>query len=464
VVSLPEKSVERSHDASLPRVLGPYRMGRRIGSGAMASVYEARHDQLGKTVALKVLHPHVADESRAVARFLREGRAAARIRHPHAVTVIDAGVGADGSPYLVMELEHGETLASLLRTFGILDSTHAVDLLLPLISAIHHAHSLGIVHRDVKPANILISSDHVGDSVAKITDFGISRLTEAASEHHVTADRGLLGTLAYMAPEQVVAAHEASDAADQYSVGVVLYECLTGRLPFEVDGAMRLAHAILHSPLVPARELNPNLPPELDAVVCRALEKVPGDRFSSMLAFGRALLPFASERVALVSSREFASSTDAPVTRSSSGPRMGPITEDDESRPALVSRPSRKSRKAAGAAGAAATLGMLALVVWAGRHESRVEAHSTIAVTATAPPPTPPPVLEPSPSPPIVATEGPVAATEPPTLTKAPSAPLPAHKVDSHKHSSKIASPSGSVRPSGPAQPSAEDNGAPILD
>src|SRR2546423_14562271 len=153
-------------------------MGRRIGSGGMASVFEATHDQLGKTVALKILHPHIADESRAVARFLREGRAAARIRHPHAVSVIDAGVGFDGTPYLVMELEHGETLASLLRTFGTLEPRHAVDLMLPIVAAVHHAHMLGIVHRDIKPANILIASDHVGDPVPKLADFGISKLLE----------------------------------------------------------------------------------------------------------------------------------------------------------------------------------------------------------------------------------------------------------------------------------------------
>src|SRR5881227_3127018 len=141
-----------------PRTLGPYRVGKRIGSGGMASVFEATHDQLGKPVALKVLHPHIADEPRAVARFLLEGRAAARIRHPHAVSVIDAGVGAEGTPYLVMELEHGETLASLLRAFGVLEPMQAVDLILPLLSAIHHAHSLGIIHRDIKPANILIAS------------------------------------------------------------------------------------------------------------------------------------------------------------------------------------------------------------------------------------------------------------------------------------------------------------------
>jgi eukaryotic-like serine/threonine-protein kinase len=301
-------------------MLGPYRLQKQIGSGGMASVFEATHEQLDKRVALKLLHPHVAEEPKAVARFLREGRAAARIRHPHAVSVLDAGMAPDGTPYLVMELERGETLASWVRTFGALGVEQAVDLMLPVLSAIQHAHALGIVHRDLKPANILIGSDHLGAPVPKIADFGISRSSAGAEEHLLTADRGLLGTLAYMAPEQIQAPHEAGAAADQYSAGVVLYQCLTGRLPFEADSAIELARLILHAPVPPLHVYVPNIPTSLEASVRRAMERNAHDRFSTIGEFARELLPFASEHVSLVCSRDFTEAGIASRLRASIPP------------------------------------------------------------------------------------------------------------------------------------------------
>ncbi len=274
----------------------------------MASVFEAVHEKLDKTVALKVLHPHVAANPRAVARFLIEGRAAARIRHPHAVSVFDAGTTSDGTPYLAMELERGETLASWVRAFGSLDPRQTVDLMLPVLSAIQHAHSLGIVHRDLKPANILIGSDHLGEPVPKIADFGISRFNRPGNDDLLTGEGGLLGTLAYMAPEQISAPHEAEAAADQYSAGVVLYECLTGRRPFETDNAKELRHLVLHAPVPPLRSSHPGIPVALEAVVLRAMDKEVAGRFSTIGDFARALLPFSSEHTFLVYSRDFADS------------------------------------------------------------------------------------------------------------------------------------------------------------
>jgi serine/threonine-protein kinase len=453
VVSLSEKSNSGLEQGAPQRSLGPYRLGRRIGSGGMASVFEATHDQLGKTVALKVLHPHVADEPRAVARFLREGQAAARIRHPHAVSVIDAGVGAEGTPYLVMELEQGETLASLLRTFGVLEPGQAVDLILPLLSAIQHAHSLGIVHRDIKPANILIATDHVGDPVAKITDFGISRLVESASEHHLTADRGLLGTLPYMAPEQVVSAREASMAADQYSIGVVLYECLTGRLPFEDEGAIALAQAILHAPLAPPKTHNSAIPDALDSVVRRALARAPAKRFPTLRALGEALLPFASERVAAVCAREFAAVAEARISRPAAFESGSSRTEEDESRPAQAEPERRPVRSSMGALLAllACVAAVIAWLILRGERPRVAAAAAPTAFAATAEP----------------AAATPVAVTAP-TLSEeratpsVDSAPVKEPAVRSiRKEAPRRATPR---RPSTQVQPSAEDNGAPILD
>jgi serine/threonine-protein kinase len=450
------------------RALGPYRLGRRIGSGAMGSVFEATHDKLGKSVALKILHTHIADEPRAVARFLREGQAAARLRHPHVVSVIDAGVGAEGTPYLVMELERGETLASMLRTFGVLEPEQAVDLILPLLSAIQHAHSLGIVHRDIKPANILISSDHVGDSVAKLADFGISRLAESATEQSLTADRGLLGTLPYMSPEQLVAAHQATAASDQYAIGVVLYECLTGRLPFEAAGTIELASAILHAPFTPPGAKNPKLPQALNQVVCRALEREADKRFPTIPALGEALLPFASEHVALVCSREFASWSDNRASRVPVAMGIG-NTADDERLSLPPASPGRMGtvRKGLVAAALLGVIGALALIRW---HEpsSDVEVRTTAFVTPSpVPTPAPAPTVEAPPSTGIDIAPSPLASDLPPIVASAPSVLLPVRKTskDSSGHVRPLSSPtSPSARPSVATQPSAEDNGAPILD
>ncbi len=233
----------------------------------MASVFEATHEKLDKTVALKIMHPHLAAVPRAVARFLREGQAAARIRHPHTVTVFDAGTTADGTPYLAMELERGETLRSWLRTFGPLGPAQTVDLLLPVLSAIQHAHSLGIIHRDV--------------------------------------------------PEQSRAPREAGEAADEYSCGVMLYECLTGRLPFEAESAADLSRLIQHAPVIPPRSTQPKVPAALEAVVLRTMEKELYRRFSSIADLARALLPFASEHAFLVYSRDFSPAVPAGGPRSS---------------------------------------------------------------------------------------------------------------------------------------------------
>src|SRR6266511_778300 len=280
-------------------LVGSYRVCKQIGSGGMASVFEASHEKLDKTVALKIMHPHLAAVPRAVARFLREGQAAARIRHPHTVTVFDAGTTADGTPYLAMELERGETLRSWLRTFGPLGPAQTVDLLLPVLSAIQHAHSLGIIHRDVKPANILTGTDHLGEPVPKIADFEISRFEGDASDHPITAERGRLRTLAYTAPEQIRAPREAGAAADQYSCGVILYECLTGRLPFEAESAADLSRLIQHAPVIPPRSTQPKVPAALEAVVLRTMEKELYRRFTSIADLARALLPFASEHAFL---------------------------------------------------------------------------------------------------------------------------------------------------------------------
>ncbi|MEZ4391443.1 MAG: serine/threonine-protein kinase [Polyangiales bacterium] len=270
--------------------LGRYRVLRQIGSGGMATVYEAVHDDLDKRVALKTLHPALALDPEARGRFLREGRAAAKIRHPNVVEVFDVGQEGD-TLYLVMEHLAGEDLGTLLGREGVLASERFVDLTLPVIAAVMTAHEAGVVHRDLKPENIFLAQSRNGAVVPKVLDFGISKM--AGPGPRLTGSAAMLGTPVYMSPEQAQSG-QVDPRSDQYALGVMLYECATGALPFQAPELYPLLHAIVQGAHKPPRALRPDLDPELDAVIERAMHRDPARRFESMRDFGRALLPFAS--------------------------------------------------------------------------------------------------------------------------------------------------------------------------
>lgn len=424
----------------------------------MASVFEATHEQLRKTVALKILHPHVAAEPKAVARFLREGRAAARIRHPHAVSVLDAGTTSDGTSYLVMELERGETLASWIRAFGFLSPAQAVDIMLPVLSAIAHAHSLSIIHRDLKPANILIGLDHRGEPVPRIADFGISRTDGTSDDHLLTGDRGLLGTLAYMAPEQITTPHDVGAAADQYSAGVVLYHCLTGRLPFEASGSIELAHSILEAAPAPMRGYNAEIPQVLESIVNKALQRNPAQRYLTIGALARELIPFASSHTALLHTREFAEDTKPRRMETPEAPGM---TFDDSISAPAATRSARMEpapRRHSLAWVALGLVGVPAIVALALAMRNRPTsllpvAHSVSAASDLAP----------SMPPASVATAPPTTGTEvdlplPPADPQPEGSTSPKHTITSSASAPRRRSPSR------PSPPVVDDVDNPLLD
>ena len=275
--------------------LGSHTIVRRIGVGATAEVYEAEHTTLRARVAIKRLLPRFRARPEVSARFLREGRAAAAIRHPHVVRVFDVG-SRDGAPYLVMEFLQGEDLERHLAARAPLGVSDAVDLLLPVLSALKAAHEAGVIHRDLKPANVMLARDR-GDHVRPVVvDFGIARATEALTDGVVTADEALLGTPAYMAPEQCQGATRASTASDQYALGVIAYQCLAGRRPFVEPSLPRLLAAIERNEFPGLRSLRDEIPEALAAAVHRALSRDPSARHADVEAFAHALLPFASER------------------------------------------------------------------------------------------------------------------------------------------------------------------------
>ena len=275
------------------RQIGPYRVVKQLGRGGMAVVLEGEDVRLGQRVAIKQLHPHVAERSGAAARFLREGRAAAAVRHPHIVQVLTLG-DAEGVPYLAMELLDGEDLGALLRRGGRLSAADALDLLVPIVAAVAAAHHAGIIHRDLKPSNIFIARGPGGRPWPKVVDFGISKLTFRDDEEALTASGAIVGTVAYMAPEQARALKNASFASDQYALAVVLYECLVGSAPFQGESLIEVLQAVMTAPVASPCDDAPGLPRELGDIVLRAMQRAPGERYPSLRAFGAALLPFAS--------------------------------------------------------------------------------------------------------------------------------------------------------------------------
>jgi serine/threonine-protein kinase len=256
---------------------GRYRVLRRIGSGGMADVWLAEDAHLQRPVALKILHRRFAQDSEFVERFRREAEAAAGLQHPNIVAVFDRG-SYEGTYYIAMQYIEGPTLKQLIDSG--LAPDQAVAMVRQVLEAARFAHRKGIVHRDLKPQNVLVD----GDGKAVVTDFGIAR----AGVSEITQTGSVMGTPHYLSPEQAQG-FDVTAVSDLYSIGVILYEALTGRVPFEADSAVAVAmKQVSQTPQRPS-SINPQVSPALDAVVMRALEKDPGERFQNADAFIAAL-------------------------------------------------------------------------------------------------------------------------------------------------------------------------------
>ena len=277
--------------------LGQYKVRARIGSGGMGDVYDAMHTSLQKRVAIKTLRARFLEDETVVARFLREGQLASRIRHPNIVDVTDVGI-IGGLPCLVMEHLEGESLSARIKRERAMRLDELVDLLLPIVAAVDFAHEHGVLHRDIKPSNIFLSRSWNGEIVPKVLDFGISKLVHESAQAALTTDSAFVGTPQYASPELMRADKATDGRSDQYSMGIVLYEGATGTRPFsdKAGNFVALAMAICAGELAPPRTVNPDIPESFERVVMRACALRPEERFLSMKHLGEALLPFASER------------------------------------------------------------------------------------------------------------------------------------------------------------------------
>jgi serine/threonine-protein kinase len=272
--------------------LGRYQIREMIGEGAMASVYKAYDPEIDRTLAIKVLKPHLSEDDQYRGRFLREARAAGVLSHPNIVTIFDVGVEGSTS-YIAMELIDGMTLGDLIRTEKQFTVREIVDIGIELTRALHYAHGKGIVHRDVKPGNVMLAQDR---NVVKVTDFGICQVDSPEGTELTQQTRlgDVLGTPNYMSPEQV-AGGKVDARSDLFSVGVVLYRLITGVLPFEGDSVITVAYKITQADAPAVEKLRPGIPLSLRRAVDRALKKQPEKRFQTGEEFAQALIAVARE-------------------------------------------------------------------------------------------------------------------------------------------------------------------------
>jgi len=370
---------------------GKYTIERVLGAGGMGIVFAARHSTLGQRVAVKMLLPEVARRPEAVERFLREARACINLKSEHVARVLDVGTHDNGAPFMVMEYLDGEDLQRAIAG-GPLAVAAAIDYTLQAAEALAEAHGMGIVHRDLKPANLFLSGRADGSPLVKVLDFGISKALSA--EQGITRTDAIMGSPGYMSPEQINSAKHVDQRTDVWGLGIVLYELLTGRPPFEGEHLAAISVKIVLEKPKPVHELRSDVPRPLSAVVERCLAKDVGERYQNMAELAEALLPFAPKELAPLVERI------RRITRQSI-PFAATISVDGATVAASGTAGGWESRASApdrrklvlGAAGAAIVLaGVLTGVFLLGQRSARdpdaaAERASAPAATTASPPP-----------------------------------------------------------------------------
>lgn len=420
---------------------GKYRVERVLGRGGMGVVIAARHLLLDELVAIKFLLPEALQSAEAVARFEREARAAVKIKSEHVARVTDVARLDNGAPYMVMELLRGQDLAAVLRDRGPLPLADTADYLLQAGEAIAEAHALGIVHRDLKPPNLFLTQRADGSACVKVLDFGISKLTVASAstsaDQAMTSTQAVMGSPLYMSPEQLMSARDVDLRTDIWALGVICFELLTGKLPFEGETLPRLCMSINLAAPQSVRTYRPELPAGLDEMLLRCFSKDPAKRFANVAELAAELVKFAPRHAQLSAERI------VRLTRGGTLPSSAP-----EAPPSLDGAPSvafpnltfaefsktsgrsasNKLRWAAGGLGLLLLAGTAAAVAWS-RSNSTPKRDSAIQTSSESVAPLPPAVATSAarlPTTEAPATDGPTADVPAPvTVSPVPGAPNP---------------------------------------
>jgi len=433
-------------------VAGKYRVDRVIGIGGMGFVVAATHMQLDQKLALKFLRNESLGNTEVVQRFLREAQATVRLRGEHVARVHDVGVHEDGRPFMVMEYLEGHDLSRTLKLRGPLPAHETADYILQACEALAEAHALGIIHRDLKPANLFLTHTPAGMPLVKVLDFGISKANplgdSGTSAPSITSSASMLGSPGYMAPEQMRSSRDVDARSDIWSLGVILFRLVSGRVPFHGDTLGDLLHKVMNEPTPSLRAHCPNLPAGFEHVVETCLMKQRSDRYASLAELASALAPYALEsvrpsaqRVAMVlgavgSRPSLASSTPGVPAVSVNSPTTNGTATTKGVWTGEGSEKRRLTRVSVGiAAGAVvATLAAAGLLVGAlvarGRLAPRVDVNSTMTSGIT-------PVAEslPSENPPVGAAAAPLASI--------PNPPLKGEGVGEPNHSAPASAPAG---------------------
>jgi len=283
----------QNNDEKIGSVLdGKYRFKRIIGKGGMGTVYLATHLELRRTFAIKMFHPHLIGEKELTYRFLHEAKGTARLRHRHIVSIIDLGMDEKDIPFFVMDYLKGESLKQRLKRVEKLSLKESADIIVQTLTGLHAAHTEGIIHRDMKPGNIFLAIEPDGSEFVKIIDFGVARFRELEIEAKIelTDEGELLGTPSYMSPEQTIGKHRHIDhRTDIYACGITLYRCLTGINPFMDKSRFEIIRNIHEMDVPPPSEILDTIPPEVDEVIMKAIEREKDNRFKDCRAFIKAV-------------------------------------------------------------------------------------------------------------------------------------------------------------------------------
>jgi serine/threonine-protein kinase len=442
-----------------------YRVERVLGQGGMGIVMAAMHLNLDERVAIKFLLPELASDPALVARFLREGRAAIKIRSEHVVKVLDVATLPGGTPYMVMEYLHGKNFEELLEEQGRLPAELAVDHLLQATEALAEAHALGMVHRDLKPANLFLAHRADGSPCVKVLDFGITKVVDPKTlvPLDVTKTSVVMGSPRYMSPEQMRSTRAIDARADIWALGVILQELVTGVAPFDGTTMPDLVAAILQDPPPPLRQLQPDAPEGLEQIITRCLEKDPVARYADVAELTEALAPFgtpsarlSADRVSRVirPRRPIHTSTSAPIVRSTipsaippssdfrpEPPTLGTVTlsaDENGDAPPPAAPAAARGKKIMFAAGGLFFAVTVLMAMFGGGSQGPAAGASVAASAAPVPPPAQAPgALEAEPSFPRV------GLTPAPTDAPEAASPMPsASTAAPSKHRPRPAAPS----------------------